>query len=85
VNNCDALAPGIRGAEDRGVNAILQDPAAVRLIDPTQDLNECALAGPVLPGERMHPPGAKAEINVAQYLDGPEALGDPAKFNYGSL
>jgi hypothetical protein len=53
-------------------------------MDPTDDLYECALAGPVLAGERMHPPGVKAEIDVAQNLDGPKAFRDPAKFNYRS-
>jgi len=32
----------------------------------------------------MHPPAVKAEIDVAQDLDGPKAFRDPAKFNYRS-
>jgi hypothetical protein len=84
VNHSDALAPGIGGAQDRGVYTILQDPAAIRLMYPTKDLDERALAGPVLAGERMHPPGVKDEIDVAQNLDGPKAFRDPAKFNYRS-
>jgi hypothetical protein len=51
---------------------------------PTKDLDERALAGPVLAGERMHPPGVKDEIDVAQNLYGPKAFRDPAKFNYWS-
>jgi hypothetical protein len=53
-------------------------------MDAAKDLYECALARPVLAGERMHPPGVKAEIDVAQNLDGPKAFRDPAKFNYRS-
>jgi hypothetical protein len=32
----------------------------------------------------MHAPAVKAEIDVAQNLDGPKAFRDPAKFNYRS-
>src|SRR5208282_6199614 len=60
------------------------DPATVRLMDAAQDLDKRALASPVLAGERMHPPAVKAEIDVAQDLDGPKAFRDPAKFNYRS-
>ena len=30
----------------------------------------------------MHSSGEKAEIDIAQNLDGPEAFGDPAKLDY---
>jgi len=53
-------------------------------MDPAKDLDERTLPCPILAGERMHPPGMKAEIDVAQNLDGPEAFCDPAKFNYRS-
>src|SRR5271157_5884827 len=53
-------------------------------MDAAQDLDKRALASPVLAGERMHPPAVKAEIDVAQDLDGPKAFRDPAKFNYRS-
>jgi hypothetical protein len=82
VNHSYPLAPGIGGAENRGVYAIFQDSAAVRLMNPGQDLDERALASPVLASERMHPPGPKAEINVVQNREGPKTFRDPAKFNY---
>ncbi len=81
MNNGDALAPGVGAAEDRRLDAVLQNPAAVRLMDPAKDLDERALPCPILTGQRMHPPGMKPEIDVAQNLDGPEAFGDPAKFD----
>ncbi len=65
MNYSDALAPGICRADDRGVHAIFQDPAAVRLMDPAQDLDQRALSSTVLACKRMHPSSVQAEINVS--------------------
>ena len=48
--------------------------AAIRLMDAGQDLDQRALAGAVLAGERMDVAGLQAEIDVAQDLDRSEAL-----------
>ena len=84
VNHRDALAPGVSRAEDRDLLPVLKNSPAVRLMNAAKDLDQRALPGPVLAGERMHPPAVKAEIDVTQNLDGSKALRDPAKFNYRS-
>ena len=81
VNHCYTQASRLGATEDRGLDAILQDAPAVRLMDPAKDLDERTLPCPILTGERMHLSGIKAEIDVAQNLDGPEALCDPPKLN----
>ena len=81
MNNCDALASGIGATEDRGLHTILQDPAAVRWMDPAQDLDQRTLPCPILTGKRMHLSGIEAEIDITENLDGPEAFGDPPKLN----
>src|SRR5262249_7273481 len=53
-----------------------------RLMDAPKDLDQRALARPVLAGQRMNSPGAKAKIHGAQNLNRAEPFGDPAKFNY---
>jgi hypothetical protein len=82
MNNSDALAPRVGGAQDRSFQAIFQDPTAVRLMDTPKDLDQGALSRPVLAGQSMNSPGAKAKIHGAQNLNRPEPFGDPAKFNY---
>ena len=85
VDNRDPLTPRISGIKDRGFDAILQDHASIGLMDTTKDLDERALTSPVLASKRMHPASVKAEIYVAQYLDGPKAFHDPAQFNYRTV
>ena len=50
MNNGDALASGVGAAEDRCFNAILQNPAAVRLMDSAKNFDQRALPCPVLTG-----------------------------------
>ena len=81
VDHRDAVALGVGGAADRDLRAVDQDAAAVGLMDAAQDLDQRALAGAVLAGERMHAPGVQSEIDVGQHLDGPEPLRDPAQLD----
>src|SRR5438552_1014871 len=74
--------PRVGGAQDRRFHSVFQDLATVRLIDAGKDLHQRALAGPVLASKRMHQARAKAEINVAENLDWPEAFGNAAKLYY---
>ena len=57
VNDGDAVALRVGGAEERDLRAVLEDAAAVGLVDAGEDLDERALAGAVLAGQRMHPAG----------------------------
>ena len=47
---------------------------AIGPVDAGQDLDQRALAGAVLAGQRMNLAGLQAEIDVAQDLDRSEAL-----------
>lgn len=81
MNNRNALPARLGGVQNGNIDAILQDSAAVRLMNPTKYLDERALASPVLACQRMYPSAMKAEIYVAQNLDWSKALCYPAKFN----
>ena len=50
MNHSDALAPGIGAAKDRGFDAILQNEAAVRLMNPAQDFDQRTFPCPILTG-----------------------------------
>ena len=50
-------------------------------MDAGEDLDQRALAGAVLAGERMHAPAVQAEIDVGQHLDRAEPLGDAAQLD----
>ena len=50
MNHGDALAPGIGAAEDGGFDAILQNEAAIRLMNSAQDLDQRTLPCPILTG-----------------------------------
>src|SRR6516165_10359162 len=82
VNNGDPLMPRVGGAQERRFHSIFQDLPAVRLMDASKDLDQRALASPVLASKRMHPSCALAQIDIAQNLDRPEAFGNRAKLDY---
>jgi hypothetical protein len=85
MDNRDPLTPRISGVKDRGFDAILQDQAAIGLMDTAKDLDERTLASPILASKRMHPASVKAEIYVAQNLDGSKTFHDRAQFNYRTV
>jgi len=48
MNYSDALARGVGAAKDDRFHAVLQNEAAVRLMNSTQDFNQRALSCPIL-------------------------------------
>ena len=48
MNHSDAVAPGAGAAEDGRFNAVLQNQAVVRLINPAQNFDQRALPCPIL-------------------------------------
>jgi hypothetical protein len=51
-------------------------------MDASEDLDQRALASPVLAGKRMHPSCPQVQIDIAQNLNRPETFGNPAKLDY---
>ena len=48
MNHSDALAPGVGAAEDGRFKAVLQNEAAVRLMNSPQNFDQRALPCPIL-------------------------------------
>ena len=48
MDDSDALAPGVGAAEDGRFNAVLQNQAAVRLMDSAEDFDQRAFSCPIL-------------------------------------
>ena len=47
MNHSDALTPGVGAAEDGRFNAVLQNEAVVRLMNPAQNFDQRALPCPI--------------------------------------
>ena len=83
VDDGDAVPLGFSRPVDRDFLAFLEDQAVVRPMNPAEYLDDGALPRAVLSCQRMHPAGAKTEVDVRQHLHGSEALRDPAQLDDG--
>ena len=59
---------------------VLQNPPGAWLMNAPDDLDQRALAGAVLAGQRVNATSKKRQADLGQNLDGPEALADLSQF-----
>ena len=81
VDHGNALTPRIGHSGNRRFDPVSQYLAAVRLINPRQNLHYGALAGTILSRQRMHRAAVQSEVDVAQDFYRSEMLRDPLEFN----
>jgi len=70
---------GIAGTVDLDRLAFPQDGAAVRRVDPGDDLDEGGFSGPVVAQQRDDFARVDGQVDVAERLDRAESLGNPGQ------
>lgn len=64
VHNGNAIATTFKRRTERDQLTVLQHPTRARLMHAPYDLDESALASPVLPGERMNATRNKLQADL---------------------
>jgi hypothetical protein len=75
LDDGNPVGAGVEWTTERHFLAVEQDRAGVGLVDPTEHLDQRALAGPILTDQRVDLAGIECEVNAAQRLDRAELLG----------
>src|SRR4029450_5888557 len=83
VDGLDAELAGRDGVRDGDLVALEPDLAAVGGQGARQDLDQRALAGPVVAAQRRHLARVDGEVDAPQRPDAAEALGDADRLEQG--